>query len=394
MKQILSFLLLFICLQLNAQSNGDSLINATMARAWQYMNSGRQNAGKAMELFTRCAVQGNPEAMNALGVQYKTGFGVTPDSQKAVEWFAKAATAGYTKAWYNLGLGYKDALDFTHAFACFDKAAGLHDTQSEYAKGYMLYKGLGCTQNYSEAVRLFARGAVSDKPNCMYFYGLCLRNGYGVPTNKDSARYWLLQAAGLGYHMAADELMIKDPEYVQEAGLLAAKIQATRQIITKNKVSNLRQKVKNQIPQENLAGIYNGYLLKYDWSGQHVVEANKLNISLNCNHDSVTGVWIEDDILTLPIKALLTSGTLVFSEMQYSKTSHYSTGQPELYIFEKAHVQLSRSKDGVYLSGTIQQFIPCRNEPAKPLFIALKRTVALTSAANINPVNKTAILIK
>jgi len=228
----------------------------------------------------------------------------------------------------------------------------------------------------------------------MYFFGLCLRNGYGIAANKDSARYWLLQASSRGYKMAADELASKEPEHTALANELASKIKAAQESMAKSNVVNQYKKVENQIPVADVAGVYTSYLLKYDWSGQHVIEANKLSISLNCNHDSITGVWTEDDILTLPIKALLTSGTLVFSEMQYSKTSHYSPERPELYIFEKAHLQLSKSKDRMYLSGTIQQFIPGRNEPAKSLFLALKRTVALTSASNFNLVNKTAILNK
>ena len=40
----------------------------------------------------------------------------------------------------------------------------------------MLYKGLGCRQDYGKAVELFGSAVNYDHPNAMYMLGLCYRN--------------------------------------------------------------------------------------------------------------------------------------------------------------------------------------------------------------------------
>ena len=62
--------------------------------------------------------------------------------------------------YYQSAIQYKDGKtikqDFEKAFQNFQNAANLGDPQSIYSVGYMLYKGLGCTQDYSKAAALFA----------------------------------------------------------------------------------------------------------------------------------------------------------------------------------------------------------------------------------------------
>ncbi len=281
---------------------------------------------------------------------------------------------GITLVWY------KDANEYENAYRCFSKGADLNDAQSTYLKAYMLYKGFGCTQNYIEAARLFAQGAYTGKSNSMYFYGLCLRNGYGVAANKDSARYWLIQASNLGWGDADDELSSKEPEHAAIAGNLANKIKAAQKAMPQTTTVNKYVKVEHSVNGSEVGGTYTGYLLKYDWSGQNVIEANKLTVTLNCNKDTINGIWAEDDSLSIPVHALLAQRGLLFKQMQYSKTNHYSQDKVELAVFKQANLQLDKIGDSVYLSGNINQFIPSRNEPAKPLFLALVRTKAATGS--------------
>ena len=139
-------------------------------------------------------------------------------------------------------------------------------------------------------------------------------------------------------------------------------------------VLNKYQKVQHRIDADQVAGTYTGYLLKYDWSGQVVVEANKLSVTIEKNNDSLLGSWNEDDSLTIPIHAKLSSNAIVFTEMQYSKTNHYSAFKPEKIVFKQAYLLLDKIGDSIYLSGNIQEYIPHRNEPSKPLYLALVRT--------------------
>ncbi len=357
-----------------------------MAKAWGYMQQANSsNAAKAHTLFSECAELGNAEAMNALGVQYRLGMGVGANTAMAQQWFVKAANTGYAKAWYNLGLMAKDSQQFTQAYQYFTKAASANETMGIYAQAYMQYKGLGCNQNYQQAAAQFAQTAYRGLQNGMYFYGLCLRNGYGVAAHKDSARYWLLQAAEKGYRMAADELASKEPEKATLAGSMAQRIKAAQALAPQQK-ANSYQKIPHQIAVSDVAGIYTGYLLKYDWSGQHVIEATPLQVTLNYHNDSLIGSWQEGDSLQIPLQALVTPKALVFGKMQYRKSNHYSP-KGELTVFDKAQLQLTKTTDAVYVAGNIQQYLPGRNEPAKPQYVALVRSSSISSSQMLSVVN-------
>ena len=372
-------------IQLNAQIGKDSLSNARLILAKSYINGtgSKRQPEKVIELLTESANAGNGEAMNAIGVIFRTGTGGIKDSLKSIEWFRKAANAGYINAWYNLGNAYKETMDFANAYQSYCKAADMGDAHSIFLKGYMLYKGLGCTQDYKQAAALFAQGAELDKPRSMYFYGLCYRNGYGIAMNLDSARYWLGRSAEKGNGFAMDELMKKLPENVEIAGTLSSKIKAAQAAMpNKNKVNQYR-KVEHKITRNDVAGAYQGYLLKYDWSGQHVIEANKLELILSSVKDSLKGLWKEDDSIALPIQAQFTPDAIIFNQLHYGKTSHYSQTKIESTVFQKAYLQLTSSNREVYLSGNIQGFVPKDNEPQKPLFLALVRVSGKSSKGKI-----------
>ena len=354
-------------------------IKDTLVLAKQYTSGllAIKNPGKSLELYTYCANKGDSSAMNAVGIIYQNGIaGVKPDRNKAMEWFTKAANAGYARGWYNIALLYKEIRDYTTAYSYLSKGAALQDEPSIYYQGYMQYKGFGCQQDYTAAAKKFARGAALNRPNSMYFYGLCLRNGYGVTANADSANYWLTRASNRGYSMAKDELVMKEPENTTVGGELAKKIMAAQSAMPKTKTVNKYHKIENRVDVNEVAGTYTGYLLKYDWSGQHTIEANKLTVTLEYDKDSLTGIWKEDDSLMVPLHAKLNPKALVFRQMRYSKKNHYSPTLPELAILKQANLQLDKIGDSVYLSGNIEQFIPSRNEPSKPLYIALIRTIA------------------
>jgi hypothetical protein len=388
MKYLLILPFLGIFSRTWTQTTGDtSLLKRNLVLAMKYMSGppATQNPTQAFALYTQCAEQGSAQAMNALGILCKTGVGTPLDVAQATKWFTKAGNVGYAKAWYNLGMIYKDTLDYTNAYNCFSKAASLNDPQSIYTKGYMLYKGFGCTQNYELAAQLFQEGAATGRINSMYFLGLCYRNGYGLPVDKDSAHYWLTRSASRGYKMASDELTAKDPENADLSGTLVERIEAAQQAMPPNGSHPLNQyaKVENSVPASNVTGTYKGYLLRYDWSGQHVVQTNQLRLVLHYTNDSLKGIWTEDDSVNIPLAGGLTSQALVFTGMKYRKLSHYNAVIPELLTFQNASLQLVRDKDSLYLTGNLQMFSPERNEPGKPMYVALVRTAMDSSSGTI-----------
>ena len=400
MKKMTLLTLLFLCtLFVHAQID-EAQMKANMKDAERYLkgNGGKpKDKSKALQLYKQCAEAGNAKAMNAVGMQYRLGLGTAIDNDEAINWFTKAANAGYAGAWYNIGLIYKFGsgrpIDYQKAYENFSNAAEKDLPQGWYSKGYMLYKGLGCQQNYTDAVSLFKKGAYGGFSNSMYFLGLSYRNGYGIIANLDSASYWLSKAKERGYNAAAEELETKEPENADIAGSLVDKIKAAEEISKKPLTANTYTKIEEKITLENSDGIYVGYILKYDWSGKHIVKVDKLQIKLNYQADSLKGSWIENDNTNLPLSAILKDGNIVFNKMQYRKTDHYNQTKAELLVFERAQLQLTSTSEGIYLAGNVIMQSPERYEPAKPMYVVLKNAKAITSKLSEKEIDEKPLVV-
>ena len=339
------------------------------------------NPGRALELYTECAINGNARAMNAVGVQYRLGLGADTNFTTALQWFQKSAAAGYARAWFNLGLMYKYgsgvARDYKMAFNCFATSAAMGEPSGYYGEGYMLYKGLGCAQDYPGAFAAFQAGAAGGKASCMYFLGLCYRNGYGVAVNTDSARYWLSKASAMGYRFAGDEMHMPAPENITAAGKLI------RQAGNAKSISAMANDPVNQYTRlpygginGQLSGRYEGYLLKYDYSGKTVIEASNLKLDLDCDSGSVRGQWDEADSLSISLQGGLADSNIVFNGMQYRKTDHYHSSIPLTYDFQNATLHVARDSGNVFLTGELRLYTVEKKEPERPVTIVLQRTRA------------------
>lgn len=298
--------------------------------------------------------------------------------------FAQSTSETETKAaaissYYKLAVRYKDGngvpMDYKMAYENFSKAAALGDPQSMYAVGYMSYKGLGCLQDYKKAADQFYKGAIIEKDNSMYFYGLCWRNGYGVEKNEDSAKYWLNKSASMGYKQATLELQMAVGENANDsANALVAQINnaAIPNKTTLNKYNKVQQKLASS---EVISGEYTGWLIQYDWSGEHAVSSKRIKLNLDAKDNNLSGKWKEDTNDPFEIKARLASDSVIFQNSQYSRKDHYSPDKAVLYNFENARLNLVQTKDSVFLAGNLEMFSPERGEPSKPLFLALSRKI-------------------
>jgi uncharacterized protein len=376
----LSSLILFcvICGRTVAQTpSSDSLAELQLAEAKKYLlGIGiSKNEPKAFQMYSQLAQLNNRKAMNMLGKLYYGGLGVAKNKEQAIYWFTQAGQRGVVESWYNIGLIFKDdsqAQDFEKAYEYFDKAAQLGDHQSIYAVAYMHYKGLGCAQDYSKAFDFFKKGAYLRRSNSMYFYGLCWRNGYGVSANVDSANYWLERAAKKGYRMAAKELASEESENSNGA----ARALSTRlrdEYLFRNTALNSFQKVTLPVNSETIEGKYEGFIIRYDWSGQHAISSAKLQLEIVRKNGLIIGQWIENDSVKIPFNAEITSSSMVFNNTKYTKTDHYSPKKGIEYIFQDAKLQWTEKNDTIFLVGNIRMFSPERKEPDKPIFISLKK---------------------
>jgi TPR repeat protein len=383
MKTRFLLFLTLVSLKLLAQNNiSDSITEAQLKEAKKYLFGIGipRNEQNGFSLYKQIAEGGNSKAMNIVGKLYAKGTGTAYNENQAIYWLTKAAQNGIIEGWYNIALLYKeraDSPDFEKAYKYFDTAANHGDAQSVYALAYMHYKGLGCQQDYSKAASFFKKGAVSGRANSMYFYGLCWRNGYGLSTNQDSANYWLQKAANKGYKMAINELATNEAENNNtQARTLSTKLK--NDFLTKNNSFNKFQKIEANTPLKVATGEYEGYLVRYDWSGQHAISSSKLTLKLFNRNGQVSGQWIENDSINVPLNAEFNSSSIVFNDMEYARKDHYNTKKGKSYSFKNANLQWSQNKDTVYLIGNIQMFSTKQNEPDKPIFISLKRYVGKT----------------
>ncbi|MDI3318225.1 T9SS type A sorting domain-containing protein [Pinibacter soli] len=389
MKRILivfsSILLLLINVHAQTKYDDaqDSIITSNLKKAKLYLTgiTYPYDPAKAFQLNMQCAQAGSAQGMNAVAIQYQRGLGVDSNNVEAERWFKKAAEEGYSAAWYNLGLYYKlkTPPDFKQAYECLEKAATADNKAGYYGQGYMLYKGLGCKQSYKKAVALFQKGAQKGDAACMYYLALALRNGYGTTVNIDSARYWLVKATALGYERAVRELEAKEPEVAGESSSIPQRIAAARHKAlpgTDDNISTYRQVKHVPATIYNIQGIWEGYIMKYDWSGQHVISTGKLALQLAYKDTVLTGLWLEEDSLQVPIHGSIGKHGITFHNMRYDRSSYYTRGKTTPILFKDASLRLVQKKDTIYLAGNIQQFSTESNEPARPLYVVLTRSEA------------------
>lgn len=231
----------------------------------------------------RKAAKGDTEALYNYGVELLQRANEHSDSTKALQLVEQAAEAGYAAAQHLFGVYYKYGrlveYDLARSFQYFDRAADQGYPLAFYSRGFMLYKGLGCTQDYQAAVADFTAGSKLNQPLCMYMLGLCNRNGFGVP--KDIARgdEWLRNAMSAGVQAAQYELERVSPEVDADALAFSEKSKISQQLLRYaayqtnefNRVNDLAVALN----EEN----YTGFWVKYDWSGEYILEAQKIDLT-------------------------------------------------------------------------------------------------------------------
>lgn len=240
------------------------------------------------------AEAGDPESMFHLGRAYLVGAFVQKDSLKSFMWFKKAVDANYPPACTELSFFYSYGfpIDYVNAHKYIDAAVLLKDRRGTFLKGYMHYKGIGCTQDYSKAIDYFRKSIALGNDNGMYFLGLCYRNGYGITPNIDSARYWLKKAFERKNISAFDELQITTSEYNPNITTDINFIKA--QEIAQHIQQSITQFNPVLSPSRFESGIYEGYVVKYDWSGEKILLVNQLKCIVSNPIDTVVKIqWIE-----------------------------------------------------------------------------------------------------
>lgn len=337
---------------------------------------------KAYKLFNECAEMNNPMAINAVGIMKQRGWGTTKDESGSISWFWRASAMNYKPAFSNLAQVYAKGLGteqrFDSAFYYTKKLLDVTPKWANYRLGYYYYKGLGVEQNYKLAVQHFLAAADSVSANAYYFLGLCYRNGYGVTRNEGEAQYYLQKAAELGHWYSKEELSEETAETKQPMNRL-------RSVNEKEKTQNysFRRLTKQNI-KGNAAGIYEGTLITYDYSGQQIVRTSNLRLKLNEPDltGKVTGEWIENDSIRADFVAVITDTALVFENTTYARTDYYNKREAVKWNFTKAIMEKTESNGETFLAGNLQLYSPKTKEPEKPMYLTVKRKIEIQSPGN------------
>lgn len=226
------------------QENVDALGN--LAMCYQQGKGVKQDSTKAVGLYTRAIQKGNKDVLKQhieladkqnnlfssllLYDLYTKGTGVNRDQKKAHEYLKKSASLGHVDSQVKFALLCLNEKNTKDAVTWFKKAADKGDLSSIYYYGYLLFKGMGISQdkvsgiNYLEqaarrglvsadnmlgqiyyegdgterdvtkAVKHLKKAALAKKGDSQFILAQCYKNGEGVGQDYDLAAQWLAEA--------------------------------------------------------------------------------------------------------------------------------------------------------------------------------------------------------
>ena len=167
----------------------------------------REERVAAAVQMKRLAQAGDAHAQYLMGLLYRDGGLVIPDTEKAQYWMEQAATQNVPAAQYTLGklLLSDDALvhDPDQGIRWLKAAAQNGNNYAAYALGKEYLSGRYVFQNAEKAADYLHQAAQKDNPWAQYLLGKLHLMGDGVEQNEKTAYQWLRAAAEQG-HIYAD----------------------------------------------------------------------------------------------------------------------------------------------------------------------------------------------
>ena len=123
----------------------------------------RGDYAEAMRWFRKAADLGNANAMENIGMLYRTGQGVIRDDAEALRWWRKAADLGDANAMFQIGAAYRDGRgvnrDYIEAMRWFRPSAERGNMHAMTAIGFLYQHALGVNADYVEAIRWYRKAA-------------------------------------------------------------------------------------------------------------------------------------------------------------------------------------------------------------------------------------------
>lgn len=368
-----SFVLLYLlCAVFTADAQPfatDSVKRVELGKAFYYIGrlSSPSFQQEAYSSFSKYASLGDVSCMYQLYRCFLNGWGVEKSPLKGLEWLEKAAVLGHEGSLIRLVDIYKQGLHGVpqNLTKAFEYASCLSERGSPigcYQVGYLLYKGLGCRQNYSEAMRYFEKGALAGHGASMYMLGLGYRNGYGVAVDLVKAKELLIAAADKGVPAAQLELETATSENIPNAA-------SSRSISSVGASPGLYPRICHQVT-DNLSGCYSGTLYTYDWSGEHVIDRKTLSLEVAVSGDEVTMHWMEAGEESVMLCGISSDTLLLFNQAGYWKSDRYAPSKSLSREFVSSRLSVTSVGGKTTLCGTVEQCSPEVMEPERPMYFA------------------------
>lgn len=313
-------------------------------------------------------------AMNTLGLAYLSGSGVEKDTPTGMSWLKKAGEHGFADAWHNLGMIYKDgtngvAQNFGMAYKAFVRGADEGSMVCQYDAGFMLYKGLGCQQDYAKAASLFEQASAASHSPSLYMLGLCYRNGYGVEQDTARASQLLHRSAILSFRPAMEELRRPEPEnYLRETAADTS--------------DEKPQHMPSITPATNdtslIYGHHTGYVVMYDWSGQYILGEKPVVMTISHGNGLAEGNMILSDD-TIAFKAqVMADGRLIFTDGILQLNERYTPGRKVNYRMDHAMLDIWEGK----IRGSLSLYSLKLKEPERPMYMELVNTMGSETSSS------------
>ena len=308
-------------------------------------------------------------AMEALGLAYIGGIGVECDTAKAVALLEEAGRLGVKDAYHALGMIYKYGegglrQDFRRAYGYFCTGAERGSVRCIYAKGFMLYKGLGCRQDYQQAALTFLPAANSRDENSWYMLALCSRNGYGLEKDSAAAAFCLKRAARMGSRDARDELARPH----EETYMHAVYADSAEYSFIPDSLPAVKPTVGGAALAE---GHYSGFVVTYDWSGKYILGEQPFAMTVSSVGGELSGELSIDSVDTAYCGSL-SGGRLVFASGGVTLPERYERGGKMDYRLDSMVLDVADGK----VTGRLNLYSTKLKEPGRPMYFELRRRLA------------------
>jgi hypothetical protein len=367
MKKILyiGFLLLFPLLGIQAQDNCEK--NLKKVKQLLEKKSPFTTQKHIFSLLEPCALQGDGEAENRLGMFYLNGIGTDKDITKAFTHISNAANKGYANAQYNLGRLYKYGegceINFIKAIEWFEKATANGNQRAAYSLGYMYYKGFGVAQNYKKAVNWFEQ---SDDPMASHFLAICYYLGYGVAVDENKSIELLLTNPTINSKTFLNYVKANQKEKNEDllAQVLESNIAQDSTHISEEVIEEvaLETYTDEKLTKKEINGEWVGKLLQYDWSGKHIQRILPIELIVNEKNGS-TAIKLNIEDQSFKSKIVWQDQTMYLENHsnKFTLKKLYSSSPKELtldYNLFSIGLQKIEFEETNFLTGSVDSYIP------------------------------------